>query len=132
MNLISLVALVLAVQTPALETDQQSAEPAIASLDQLPIEESTAMRCGVAFAVVQGWQERQDPRGKDWPDLVELGGREFFVIAAAKLMDERGIDRATIKALTATEVELMLKDNGEPAKAIMPACLLLLKSMQGT
>lgn len=122
MKLISLVALALAAQNAA----PQNAEPAITNLDQLPIGQATAVRCGVAFAVVEGWQERSDPRGDEWPNIVGGGGREFFVRAAAQLMDERGLDRDAFAALVQTEVLRMLEDEGEPARAIMPACLLLL------
>ncbi len=127
MKLISFVALALAAQNAA----PQDAEPAITSLDQLPIQQATSVRCGVAFALVKGWQERGDPRGNEWPDMVQQGGQEFFVRAAAKLMDEREMEREALTKLMRVESQKMLRNEGETVKAIMPACLLLLDSQRG-
>lgn len=60
-----------------------------------------------------------------WPELRERG-REFFVVAMAGLMDERGFDRAMIEKLT-RDAALRLREAGE-VDAVMPACLLMLEA----
>jgi hypothetical protein len=58
--------------------------------------------------------------------MAEVGGREFFVRAAAQLMDARGLDRGDLTAIVEAEVDSHLADDGAAVDAMMPACLELL------
>ena len=106
------------------------AEPTpIASLDELPIEQATAPRCAIAFALVSRWQKSGDPRGAGYADLEADGGREFFVQAMAVLMDATGMTREQVSTLTFYEVGQLDNPDGEQRlAAMMPACLLLKQS----
>jgi hypothetical protein len=86
--------------------------------------ERAALRCGVAFAVVHGWQVDDDPRGAAFPVMENTGGREFFVRTTAQLMDERGLDRAGVLDLVAEQARAFTRDASE-VEAIMPACLMM-------
>lgn len=99
-----------------------------ATLADLPITASTAPRCGIAFAMVDGWQAAGDPRGAAWPNIAEAGGREFFVVAMARLIDSHGLEREDISRLVEAEVARHQADNGEAVAAMMPACLSLLET----
>lgn len=98
------------------------------SLADLPITSSTAPRCGIAFAVVEGWQSADDPRGEAWPDIASAGGREFFVVAMARLIDSHGLEREDVSKLVEAEVARHMADNGDAVAAMMPACLALLET----
>lgn len=98
------------------------------SLADVPITESTAPRCGIAFAMVDGWQNAGDPRGNPWPNIANAGGREFFVVAMARLIDSQGLEREDISRLVDFEVARHRADNGEAIAAMMPACLSLLET----
>ena len=99
-----------------------------ASLAELPVTEATAPRCGVAFATLEGWQKSGDPRGSEWPAVAETGGREFFVVAMARLMDAYALDREDVTRLVQTEVARHEADGGAAIKAMLPACLTLLEA----
>lgn len=108
----------------------QSAAPALPpvvplDLSQLPLEEAAAPRCGVVFAIVEGWQQAGDKRAGQWPDLASGNGREFFVRAMARLMDDRGLDRDAISALVSREYENLSGDNGKRVNDLMSPCLLM-------
>ncbi len=98
------------------------------SFADLPITASTAPRCGIAFAMVEGWQSAGDPRGAAWPDIAGTGGREFFVVAMARLIDSYGLEREDVGRLVSAEVAKHEADNGEAVAAMMPACLALLET----
>lgn len=100
--------------------------PAITDLAELPIEEATAPRCGVVFAIVEGAQTAGNTRAAQFPDLKQNGGREYFVRAMASLMERRGLDREAALALVGKEVERLSQDDFEGAFDLMPPCLLLL------
>ena len=111
----------------------QSASPApppvvIEDLSQLPVQEAAAPRCGVVFAVIEGQQAGGSERAKQWPDLAKNNGREFFVRAMAKLMDDRGLNRATIAQLVAREREKLAADDYKTAYQLMEPCLLMKQS----
>lgn len=98
----------------------------IASLDQLPVEQATGPRCGLAFAIVAGWQKAGDPRGEPYADMESEGGREFFVRSIADLMDQTGMTREQVSSLIRTEAAMLGTPEGaERVEAMMPACLLL-------
>lgn len=99
-----------------------------ATLADLPIEQSTAPRCGIAFALVEEWQAAGDPRGAEWPTLQGTGAREFFVVAMARLIDAQALEREDVRRIVAAEVERHKADDGAAVAAMMPACLALLES----
>ncbi|MEP0393126.1 MAG: hypothetical protein ABJ205_00110 [Erythrobacter sp.] len=110
----------------------QAATPVLAkpsSFADLSLEEATAPRCGVAFAIVQGWQVSGDTRGGAWPSMEEVGAREFFLGAIARLMDKYGLERSEVSTLILGETQRHQTDDFARVQAMMPGCLVLL---QGT
>lgn len=113
----------------ALQTAAQSDTPPIRTFDDLPIEQSTPPRCGVAFAIVGGWQAAGDPRGANYPDMQSEGGREFFVRSLANLMDASSLSRENVEALVRHEAgQLATQEGLSRVEAMMPACLLMKRS----
>ncbi len=118
-----------ALQAAPATNPQSSAPVAFASLDELPIQESTAPRCGVAFALVSQWQKDGDPRGTEYPNMETEGGREFFVRSVANLMEGRELSRKAVSDLLAREFAILDSNDGaERVEAMMPACLLMKQS----
>ncbi len=116
----------------ALQSAPQAAptSPPITTLDQLPIEEAAAPRCAVAFAIVARWQAANDPRGSEYPDMQEDGGREFFVRTLAGLMEARELSREAATDIIFGEVRMLSNPEGaEQIAAMMPACLLMKRSV---
>jgi len=104
-----------------------SGEPSVTSFDQLPIEQAAAPRCAVVFALVSRWQKADDPRGEDYADIEQEGGREFFVQAMARLMEQRELSREALMTLVSNEVETLGQPGGEErVAAMMPACALMM------
>jgi len=126
-----LLAAALALQdAPAVPAPPPPPESTIA-IDQLPIEQAAAVRCAIAFATVSRWQKAGEARGEAYPNIDAAGGREFFVQVMVKLIDERGLSRDDILALSFREVEANDNPEGEARiKAMMPACELM-KSAAG-
>lgn len=98
----------------------QAAPAAPPNLSQ---EDRALLRCSAAFALVAEGQAKGNAAAKKWPP-VEVRGREFFVRALARLMDETGLDRDGISQLVGAEAQAIW-DNGEVEK-VMPACLVML------
>lgn len=116
------VALASSAQTEQSQGGSPAAPVEVAPV-ALPIEQQAAIRCSAAFALVAGFQKTGDPRGESYPPLEERG-REFFVRAIARLMDDTGRSREDL----ARRVELAadrLRMN-DTLGATMPACLLAL------
>lgn len=100
-------------------------------IEELPLEQAAAARCAIAFATISRWQKAGDARGAAYPDMEATGGREFFVRAMAKLMDDAGLSREAIMELAFREVANSDNPEGEARiKAMMPACELM-KSTAG-
>lgn len=89
----------------------------------LTIEQRTALRCSVAFALVAEGQARGDTEALAYPALGERG-REFFVRTSARIMDETGLSRETVAELLAAEVE-SLREEGALDQVMSPCMLLL-------
>lgn len=89
----------------------------------LTIEQRTALRCSVAFALVAEGQARGDLAMSAYPALGERG-REFFVRTSARIMDETGLDRRAVAGLLGAEVEPLREDG--TLDRVMPPCMLLL------
>jgi hypothetical protein len=101
------------------------------TLDALPLDQAAAVRCAVAFATISSWQQTDDARAAGFADIAAAGGREFFVQVMARLMDDTGLSREDIVALTATAAqENEGKGGADRLKAMLPACQLL-KSASG-
>ncbi len=73
-----------------------TAQPA--DLPRLTLDQETAVRCSVAFAIVASEQASGTPLAAGWPVLGQRG-REFFVRTGARLMDETGATRPQVQAL---------------------------------
>jgi len=115
----------------ALQTAPQASASTgpISSIEELPIEQSAAPRCAVAFAIVGGWQSSGDARGSAYPDMASEGGREFFVRAMAGLMEAQGLTREAATAIIMREVRRLSTEQGATQiEAMMPACLLMKRS----
>lgn len=89
----------------------------------LTIEQRTALRCSVAFALVAEGQARGDAAMAAYPALGERG-REFFVRTSARIMDETGLSRDAVAGLLAAEVE-SLREEGALDRVMSPCMLLL-------
>ena len=116
---------------PAIAQDSAPADtpaPVITmELVDLPIQQQTALRCGVAVAIATEAQRAGNADGKDWPDLLENErGREFFVRTMAKLMDDTGIAREGIALRGRKEAEKLAQDGR--LDAVMPACRLMMQA----
>lgn len=90
---------------------------------ELTVQQETALRCSVAFALVAEAQARGDPAVADYPPLNERG-REFFVRSSAQIMDETGMTRDEVAVRLAAEIEALRADGA--LDRVMPPCLLLL------
>lgn len=103
----------------------QSAPPVapIAPVPELSQDSRTALRCSAAFALVSFNQAAGDPAAARWPDVDERG-REFFVRALARLMDETGIDREGAAELARREAQHLLE--AQEVDKVMPSCLAML------
>lgn len=121
-SLLPLATLFLAVPLAA----QDAAPPA--ELPALTIQQQTNLRCGVAFGLVAGYQDRKDERGEAYPAM-EPRGKEFFIRTTAKIMEDDRFTRDVVTALIGAEMAYF--DNGSEdgyasIENIMPACLTLL------
>lgn len=68
----------------------------------MTLEHAMLMRCSAVFAVVAGEQARGTTSALAYPALGERG-REFFVRASARLMDERHMSREQVEAALRAE-----------------------------
>jgi len=101
----------------------------------MTLEQQMLVRCSAAFAIVAGEQERGVAAARAYPPLNE-SGKEFFVRAGARLMDELQLSRETLAALMKAEVErLQAKSvaSENPAASVdevMQPCLSLLDATE--
>lgn len=121
-SLLTTLALPFALQAAAPET----AKPT--SFADLGIEEATAPRCGMAFAIVQGWQTAGDARGTAWPSMENIRAREFFLNAMVRLIDAYDLERADVTRLVEVEKSRLQAQDFAAVEAMMPACLALLEA----
>jgi hypothetical protein len=111
----------------ALQVAAPASSPGVASFEDLPIEQTTGPRCGVAFAIVQGWQEAGNARGGAFPNMAEANAREFFLIAMVRLIDAYSLERPDVTRLVEAEKARHQADNFATVEAMMPGCLALLE-----
>lgn len=122
-----LLAAMLALQAaPEIQPPAASGANAVVTLDALPLEHAAAARCAVAFATITRWQKAGDARGEGFPNIEAAGGREFFVRVMAKLMEDTGLGREDIIALSTRAADENEGEGGpQRIKAIMPACNMM-------
>jgi len=106
----------------------QQAAPAPMSLEQAML-----LRCSAAFAVIAGEQARGAESARAYPALAERG-REFFVRASARLMDEQHMSREQVEAALRAEAARFQADSARaPDRArfvdgVMQPCLGVLEA----
>jgi uncharacterized protein (DUF58 family) len=66
------------------------------------------LRCSAAFAIVAGEQQRGVASARAYPPLGERG-REYFVRASVRLMDDLKLTREQVDASLRAEVEALQK-----------------------
>lgn len=91
----------------------------------LSLEHRMLLRCSAAFALVAARQETGDAEALAYPPLEERG-REFFVRASARVMEEAKLDRAAISDALTREVQSLGDRNA--LKQVMPPCVAALES----
>lgn len=100
--------------------------PPVAAQDavpQLTLEQRMLLRCSAAFALVAEGQANGNAAAQQYPAMAERG-REFFVRASARVMEEAGLDRNQISAALSAEAQ-DIWDNGTLDEVMSP-CLALL------
>lgn len=112
-------------------TSLQFAQPAAAegappatALVPLSQENAALMRCSAAFALVSFGQASRTEASQKWP-AIDPRGREFFVRALAKVMDDTGMGRDEVAQLASAEAKRLLDQ--DQVDEVMPACLLMLE-----
>lgn len=90
---------------------------------KLTLEHRMLLRCSSAFAIIAHGQGKGDPEALAYPPMEETG-REFFVRASARVMDEAGLDRVTLERELSVQAQAM-RVSGQVTQ-IMPTCLSLL------
>lgn len=127
-----ILAAALALQAaPAQPPPPTPPAPETITLEDLPVEQAAAARCAVAYATLARWQQAADPRAAGFAEGTGSGGREFFVQVIARLMDDAGLTRDHVQAITTREfTTLDTPEGAERIKAMMPACELM-KSVAG-
>ena len=125
-NLLPLVFLVLQPATggegPASVPDPAPEAQVVAPL---PADQQGAIRCSAAFALIAERQRLGEEAALQYPPLGERG-REFFVRASARVMDQSELDRPAIAAQLRRQAESIVAEG--TLDEIMPPCLLLLEA----
>ena len=97
------------------------------------LEHRMLLRCSAAFGIVAGEQQRGVASAASYPPLAERG-REYFVRASVRLMDDLGLTREQVEASLRTEVEGLQTAAGEAADpaayldSVMRPCLSALET----
>lgn len=89
----------------------------------LSLEQRMLLRCSAALAMAANRQAAGDPAFASLPPLATRG-RAFFVVSAARVMDETGQDRAALAALLEDEARNLAV--GGQLQQVLPVCLSLL------
>jgi hypothetical protein len=99
----------------------------------MTLEQAMLLRCSAVFAVIAGEQERGVASAQAYPPL-GARGKEFFVRAAARLMDERNLSREQVEtALRAEAARFQTEAAQAPDRArfvdgAMQPCLVALEA----
>ena len=96
------------------------------------LEHRMLLRCSAAFAIVAGEQQRGAASALAYPALGERG-REYFVRASVRLMDDLKLTREQVEASLRAEVEELQEASGHAAPArdidsVMRPCLSALEA----
>ena len=97
------------------------------------LEHRMLLRCSAAFAIVASEQQRGVASAAAYPPLGERG-REYFVRASVRLMDDLKLTREQVQASLRTEVQGLQKASGEAADpaaylgSVMQPCLSALEA----
>jgi hypothetical protein len=95
----------------------------------LSLEQRMLLRCSAVFAIVAGEQQRGLASASAYPPLAQRG-REYFVQASARLMDELPLSREQLTARLQAEVAALESGStqaGDRAKfidSVMQPCLV--------
>ena len=110
-----------------LSVSAQAAQDAPSQLADAGLSQENAalLRCSAAFALVSYGQANGDEAAKQWPE-VDPRGREFFVRALAKIIDDTGMDRDQVSQLAEAEAQRLIDEN--LLDSVMPGCLLMLNA----
>lgn len=100
-----------------------SALPLAAAPAELSLQHRTLVRCSAAFALVASGQENGDAEAQTFPPL-EKRGRDFFIRANARVMEEAGLDRAGIEQALRAEASAIIVERS--IGTVMQSCLPLL------
>ena len=104
-----------------------------APAQSVSLEQAMLLRCSAAFAIVADEQQRGLASARAYPPLAERG-REYFVRAGARLMDELGLSREQLQARLQAEVraiQLGSTEADDPAvylDGLMQPCLAALEA----
>jgi hypothetical protein len=114
-----------ALAVPAFAQDAPPPVPQAAPVaePELDLEQTMAMRCSIAFALVADMQVAEEEAGSAYPPMEERG-REYFVRTMARLMDETRLDRDELRVVLDREVGEVRA--GGMVEEIMPACMVAL------
>jgi hypothetical protein len=112
-----ILALVLLAAPAAIPTASFAQAPA------LSLEHRMLLRCSAAFALIANRQSAGEAEALAFPPIAARG-REYFVRASARVMDEALLDRAAVAQALETEARDLVA-NGTVAQ-VMPVCLALL------
>lgn len=125
MSMITILAMAAFAFTPIALQAEQSAPLQSAPAVELSHESAALLRCSAAFALVSFGQQNGSQTAQKWPQI-DPRGREFFVRALARLMDDTGLDREGVSQLASAEAQRLLDE--EQVDEVMPACLLMLEA----
>ena len=89
----------------------------------LTLEHRMLLRCSAAFALVAHGQEAGEARSLGYPS-VAVRGREYFVRAMARVMEDTGLSREAVTEELTQEAQRLSRGDG--LERIMPACLAVL------
>lgn len=89
----------------------------------LSLEQRMLLRCSAAFAMVSHGQENGNADALQYPDMAERG-KEFFVRATARVMNEAELSREEVSAALSAEAKDIASN--KTLAEVMPACLSLL------
>ena len=97
------------------------------------LEHRMLLRCSAAFAIVAGEQQRGAPSAAVYPPLGGRG-REYFVRASVRLMDDLKLTREQVEASLRTELLGLQRTSREAADpagyldSVMQPCLSALEA----
>ncbi len=89
----------------------------------LSLDHRMMLRCAATAALVARGQETGDPAMADYPDL-RVRGREFFVRASVRVMDEAGLARETVERHLREEAGDIVR--AASVHEMMPLCLTII------